>query len=102
MYAILGCGNLGHKIVDTLYNQNEKFKIIDYNESRVESLKERGFSAKLGDITNRKTLDEFNFSDVDVALILTSNLEANLKATKIIKRLSLFSQHLPMFNVYLQ
>ena len=88
MYAILGCGNLGHKIVDTLYNQNEKFKIIDYNESRVESLKERGFSAKLGDITNRKTLDEFNFSDVDVALILTSNLEANIKATKIIKRLS--------------
>ncbi len=80
MYAILGCGSKGAIIADKLKRNNKPFLIIDRDPQRIKNLREMGFDAYLGDITNLGF--EHNFSQVEALVILSASLETTVFAIK--------------------
>ncbi|MFC7222557.1 DHH family phosphoesterase [Halalkalicoccus sp. GCM10025322] len=84
-YAILGCGSVGHAVADELLDQNKDVLIIDQDEDRVETLRDRDMNAKVGDIRERETIEAI--TDRDVILILSSNIEANKAAVSKVREL---------------
>ena len=84
-YAILGCGSVGHAVADELIDQNKNVLIIDQDEDRVETLRDRDMNAQVGDIRERETIE--TIADRDVILVLSSNIEANKAAVSNIREL---------------
>ncbi|WP_336363515.1 DHH family phosphoesterase [Halalkalicoccus salilacus] len=84
-YAILGCGSVGHAVADELLDQNKDVLIIDQDEDRVETLRDRDMNAQVGDIRERETIEAI--TDRDVILILSSNIEANKAAVSKVREL---------------
>ena len=84
-YAILGCGSVGHAVADELLDQNKDVLIIDQDEDRVETLRDRDMNAQVGDIRERETIEAI--TDRDVILILSSNIEANKTAVSNVREL---------------
>ncbi|GBE55333.1 MAG TPA: potassium transporter TrkA [Euryarchaeota archaeon] len=89
MHAVLGCGTSGYFAAEKLKESKKDIIIVDNDKTRVESLKERGFSTVIqGDITDIKTLKAAGVANVEAALILTTDLELNLKAARAVKDLN--------------
>ncbi len=89
MYAVLGCGTAGYLAASKLQEQGKKVLIVDNDEKRVESLKEREFERViLGDITDPSTLKEAGIEQAEAVLILTTNVELNRKAAETVRRLT--------------
>ncbi|MBW3583538.1 MAG: NAD-binding protein [Euryarchaeota archaeon] len=84
MYAILGCGTVGHSVADLLEARGKEVLIVERSAERVESLRERGFDANVYDILDIEAYAE-HLEDVDTVLILTKNDETNLETLKRIK-----------------
>ncbi|NOZ83173.1 MAG: hypothetical protein GXN98_05150, partial [Euryarchaeota archaeon] len=78
MYAVLGCGTAGYLAASKLQEQGKKVLIVDSDEKRVESLKEREFERVIqGDITDVSTLREAGIENAEAVLILTTDVELN-------------------------
>jgi len=89
MHAILGCGTSGYFAAEKLKEENKELIIIDNDKKRVEALKERGFSRVIqGDITDFKTLKASGVHRAESVLILTTDLELNLRAAQAVKELN--------------
>ncbi len=84
-YAILGCGSVGHAVADELLDQGKDVLIIDKDEDRVETLRDRDVNAQTGDIREEETVQAV--IDRDVILILSSDIEANKAAVSNIREL---------------
>jgi nanoRNase/pAp phosphatase (c-di-AMP/oligoRNAs hydrolase) len=77
-YAILGCGSVGHAVADELIEQGKDVLIVDRDDDRVETLRDRDMNAQTGDIRERETVEAV--ADCDVILVLSSDVEANKAA----------------------
>lgn len=82
-YAILGCGSVGHAVADELIEQGKDVLIVDKDEDRVETLRDRDMNAQTGDIRTEETAE--TVIDRDVVLILSSDVEANKAAVSNIR-----------------
>ncbi len=89
MYAILGCGTSGYYASERLKERKKELIIVDSDKKRIDVLKERGFTNVIqGDITDIKTLKAAGVEKVEAAFILTTNLDLNLKAARVVRDLS--------------
>ena len=61
------------------------FTIIDKNAKRVETLRDQNFDAHVGDITKEEVITELLKPDLEIVMILSSDVEANTKALSVIK-----------------
>jgi nanoRNase/pAp phosphatase (c-di-AMP/oligoRNAs hydrolase) len=85
-YAILGCGSVGHAVADELIDQGKDVLIIDQDDDRVETLRDRDMNAQVGDIREERIAE--TVADRDVALILSSDVEANKAAVSNVRAMS--------------
>lgn len=84
MYAILGCGTVGHSVADLLDARGKDVLIVDRSEERIESLAERGFDTEVADITDPDALAD-RWDEIEIALILTADDDTNLKVLQRLK-----------------
>lgn len=84
MYAILGCGTVGHSVADLLDARGKDVLIVDRSEERLESLAERGFDTEVADIRDLEALKD-RLADIEIALILTAQDDVNLETLQKIK-----------------
>ncbi|WP_336344534.1 DHH family phosphoesterase [Halalkalicoccus ordinarius] len=84
-YAILGCGSVGHAVADELIDQGKDVLIIDQDDDRVETLRDRDMNAQVGDIRERETLE--SIAERNVVLVLSSDVEANKAAVSNLREI---------------
>lgn len=84
-YAILGAGSVGYLVAKELAQRGRMFYIVEKSAKRVETLRDQNFDAHVGDITREEVIDELLLSELDIVMILSSDVEANMKALSLIK-----------------
>ncbi|MFC6906519.1 DHH family phosphoesterase [Halalkalicoccus tibetensis] len=84
-YAILGCGSVGHAVADELIDQGKDVLIVDRDDDRVETLRDRDMNAQVGDIREQDVAG--SVANRDVVLILSSDVEANKAAVSNVREL---------------
>ncbi|MDL5360802.1 DHH family phosphoesterase [Halalkalicoccus sp. NIPERK01] len=84
-YAILGCGSVGHAVADELIEQGKDVLIVDRDDDRVETLRDRDMNAQVGDIRDEEVAA--GVVERDVVLILSSDVEANKAAVSNVRAL---------------
>ncbi|MFC3959932.1 DHH family phosphoesterase [Halovivax cerinus] len=82
-YAILGCGSVGYAVAEEIAEQGKDVRIIDRDESRVESLRDQDLDARVADISEPGIVDLV--ADRDVVLILASDVDANEAAVEHVR-----------------
>ena len=77
-YIILGCGSIGYKVLEELHESDENVLIIDYDEKRLDDLRDHRHQVMRGDMTDEAFYE--TIPEPEVAFILSSNKDANLAA----------------------
>ncbi len=85
LYAILGSGGMGVAVAKELDGQDISLIFVEMDASKAETLKEQGFDVEIGDISDYATISALDVLNIDVAFILSSDGEANLKALNHLK-----------------
>ncbi len=80
---MLGCGSVGHAIVDSVADWSGALIVVDGSESRVETLRTEGVSATRGDPTDPDVVA--GRSPVDVAFVCGDDPEKNLGAARAVR-----------------
>ena len=78
-YLILGSGSIGFALAKELRESNKLVIIVDKDEAKIETLREEGFEAILGDISDPELVNNIDLKNVVAILFLSSNNEANRK-----------------------
>lgn len=63
---VLGCGRVGHAIIDAVAERDGPLQVIEADESRVETLRNEGVSAERGDVTDPEVVGAAGPADVVV------------------------------------
>lgn len=86
---IVGGGNVGFYLAETLENKGYLVKLIEKNEERCEFLAEKLNRSLviIGDGTDQSLLAEENVTDTDAFISVTDDEEANILITLLAKRL---------------
>jgi len=84
-YAILGSGSVGFLVAKELAQRGRMFTIVEKNAKRVETLRDQNFDAHVGDITKEEVIDDLLTPDLEIVMILSSDVKANTKALSVIK-----------------
>ena len=77
-YIILGCGSIGYKVLEELHESDENVLIVDYDEKRLDDLRDHRHQVMRGDMTDEAFYE--TMPEPEVAFILSSNKDANLAA----------------------
>ncbi|MDI9394171.1 MAG: DHH family phosphoesterase [Euryarchaeota archaeon] len=85
-YLILGSGSIGFALAKELRESNKLVIIVDKDEAKVETLREEGFEAILGDISDPELVNNIDLKNVVAILFLSSNNEANRKGIENFKK----------------
>lgn len=85
MYAILGCGTVGHSVAETLQSRKRRVVVVDRSADRLASLQDKGFETVIADITKPNEYKD-RLEGPIAFLILTAHDETNLKALKVIRK----------------
>lgn len=87
--AIIGGGNVGYMLAQSLEDMKIKVKIIEKDYERCEYLAQELSKTLVinGDGTNLKLLDEEEIGSCDVAIAVTNNDERNLLCSLLVKQL---------------
>ncbi|WP_458206191.1 DHH family phosphoesterase [Haladaptatus sp. NG-SE-30] len=80
---MLGCGSVGHALVESVADRPGNIVVVDENESRVETLRTEGISATRGDPTDPDTIASRPF--VDIAFVAGDDPERNLLAARALR-----------------
>lgn len=86
-YLVLGAGSFGFNVARELINTGFDVVIVDFDEKRVESLRDQNFEAIFGDIRDERIYRELRLSEFRVVLVMTPDMEANKIAVGIIKKI---------------
>jgi len=84
-YAILGSGSVGFLVAKELAQRGRMFTIIEKNAKRVETLRDQNFDAHVGDITKEEVIKNLLTPDLEIVMILSSDVKANTTALIMIK-----------------
>jgi nanoRNase/pAp phosphatase (c-di-AMP/oligoRNAs hydrolase) len=89
MYIILGIGTAGHFAAKRLKEAGRKVTLVDIKPERIDTLMETGFDTVVkGDITSRELLKKLSIEQAKGVMVLTTDLELNLKVVRIIREMS--------------
>ena len=78
-YLILGGGIISFAIAKELNKKDRKITIIDKDKIRVETLRQEGFNALIGDSTSRDIFNIIDFQNIISIVILSSDDNTNIK-----------------------
>ncbi|MBZ3936052.1 DHH family phosphoesterase [Methanimicrococcus blatticola] len=84
-FLILGGGIIGFAVAKELRKTEKEITIIDVDKTRVETLRQEGFNALLGDITNPELYNTIDMRNLICVAALSSNDDANTKAVSNFK-----------------
>ena len=89
MYIILGIGTAGYFAAKRLKEAGRKVTLVDIKSERTDALREMGFDNVVeGDITSRELLKKLTIEQAKGVMVLTTDLDLNLKAARIIREIS--------------
>ena len=89
MYIILGVGTASHCAASRLTDTGHQVTLVDIKPERTEALREMGFDNVVeGDITSVDLLKKINVELARGVLILTTDLDLNIRAARAIRDLS--------------
>jgi nanoRNase/pAp phosphatase (c-di-AMP/oligoRNAs hydrolase) len=71
---------VGHAVAEELVDQGKEVLIVDMDENRVEALRDQDLNARTADIREEGLAE--SIADRDVALIMSSDVEANKQAVR--------------------
>ncbi len=80
---MLGCGSVGHALVESMADWPGTLVVVDESESRVETLRTEGVSATRGDPTNAEIIAER--PSVDVAFVAGDDPDRNLESARHVR-----------------
>lgn len=79
-FLILGGGIIGFAVAKELRKTEKEITVIDVDKTRVETLRQEGFNALLGDITDPNLSNIIDTRNLICVAALSSNDDANTKA----------------------
>jgi nanoRNase/pAp phosphatase (c-di-AMP/oligoRNAs hydrolase) len=85
MYAILGCGTVGHSVAETLQSRKRRVVVVDRSADRLASLQDKGFETVIADITKPEEYHDRLEGPV-AFLILTAHDETNLETLRTVRK----------------
>lgn len=80
---MLGCGSVGHAIVESVADWSGSLVVVDENEGRVETLRTEGISATRGDPTDPEVVAQR--PTIDIAFVCGDTAEQNRQAAKALR-----------------
>ncbi|MCL2142233.1 MAG: DHH family phosphoesterase, partial [Methanimicrococcus sp.] len=86
-FLILGGGIIGFAVAKELRKSEKEITIIDIDKTRVETLRQEGFNALIGDITDPNLLGFIDMRNLICLAVLSSNDDANTKSVANLKPL---------------
>jgi len=89
MYIILGIGTAGYFAAKRLKEAGRKITLVDIKPERTDGLREMGFDNVIeGDVTSHELLKKLFIEQAKGVMVLTTDLELNLKVARIIREIS--------------
>jgi len=89
MYIILGIGTAGYFAAKRLKDKGSRLTLVDIKPERADSLRDIGFDNVVdGDITSRELLKKLSIEKAKGVMVLTTDLDLNLKVCRIIRQIS--------------
>lgn len=85
-YLILGSGSIGFALAKELRESNKAVVIVDKDEAKVETFREEGFEAIVGDISDSELVNTIDLRNVVAILFLSSDNEANRQGIENFKK----------------
>ncbi|RBI60999.1 bifunctional oligoribonuclease/PAP phosphatase NrnA [halophilic archaeon] len=79
---VLGCGSVGHALVEEFADRPGSVVVVDDNGGRVETLRSENVSARQGDPTDPDLLADL---PADLALVASDDADRNLAAAKALR-----------------
>ena len=86
-FAVIGLGNFGLHVAETLAQQGGEVIGLDTDETIVEQVKDKIAQAVVADATQEKALRALGISDVDAAVVNVGDMDASIMATVILRRI---------------
>ncbi|WP_231184002.1 DHH family phosphoesterase [Haladaptatus sp. DYF46] len=80
---MLGCGSVGHAIVESVADWSGGLVVVDESENRVETLRTEGLSATQGDPTDPDVVAQR--PEVDLAFVCGDDPERNWRAARAVR-----------------
>jgi trk system potassium uptake protein TrkA len=87
--AVIGLGNFGAKLAETLHALGGEVIAVDGNEERVEGIKDRVSQAVCLDATDERALRAVGIAEVDVAVVAMSDVQPSILAATILKQIGI-------------
>lgn len=80
---MLGCGTIGHALIDDIADRDGSLNVVDGDESRIETLRTEGINAETGDVTDPDTVGAAG--PAEVVVIADDSAEINLRAAEAVR-----------------
>jgi len=93
-YLILGSGSFGFALAKELREINKSVIMVDIDEEKVETLREEGYEAIVGDIRAPELINQIDLKNIIAILFLSSDNEANKKGIENFKKIISSEVHL--------
>jgi trk system potassium uptake protein TrkA len=87
--AVIGLGQFGKTVAETLIQAGAEVLVIDKNEKIIEDFKDKTSLAIVGDATDEELLKELGIKDFDVVIVAfgENNFLASILVTALLKKL---------------
>lgn len=82
-YIVVGYGRVGQPTVENLTESGHDVTVVETNEEKVQSIKERGYRVVHGDGGSEAVLEEAGVDSADGVAALTGDLDTNLAVCEI-------------------
>lgn len=86
-YLILGSGSIGFALAKELRESNKAVIIVDKDETKVETFREEGFEAIVGNLSDTELANTIDLRNVVAILFLSSDNEANQRGIENFKKM---------------
>lgn len=88
-YLIIGLGNFGKTLAETLTDKGHDVIGVDYSEHRIDDIKDRISVAYIMDATERTALRALPLDEIDCAIVaIGQNMDHSLRTVAALKELS--------------
>jgi trk system potassium uptake protein TrkA len=86
-FAVIGLGNFGFHVAETLSQLGGEVIAIDKDEAIIEQIKDKVAQAVIADATQEKALRSLGIPDVDTAVVAVGDMDASIMTTVLLRRI---------------
>lgn len=72
-FCVIGLGNFGSEVAETLYQEDHEVIAIDINKARIQDIRDACSYAILGDAANKDFLEAQGIQDMDAVVVATGD-----------------------------